>query len=94
MLDVLIPSDSDKIDVLFKTVQKIENIREDLNDAVFGFMPFSNDRDWEAQAEKVFWNSSAMSEFLQLEHLLKMALECANQTIHQLEHSTHAEVAY
>ena len=48
MLDVIIPSDNDKIDVLFKTVQKIEDIREDLNDAVFGFMPFSIDSDWEA----------------------------------------------
>ena len=94
MLDVIIPSDNDKIDVLFKTVQKIEDIREDLNDAVFGFMPFSIDSDWEAQADKIFWNSSAMSEFLQLERLLKMAIECANNAIHQLEHSSQAEVAY
>lgn len=94
MLDVLIPSDNDKIDVLFKTVQKIESIREDLNDAVFGFMPLSNDKDWEIQAENVFWNSSAMSEFLQLEHLLKLARDCAQNAIHQLENSTQAEVAY
>ena len=94
MSEYIMLSYNAKLDALFSAIEKIDGILEDLHASVFMHMPLCRDFDEQQKLDKIFWYSIGMDGILELDSSLRNAKECALNTVHQLEHSTPAEVAY
>ena len=85
---------SAKLDALFDVLHKLDDIDELLRDAIFDYMPFSENDDWQSAADDFFWNSEGMREINDVACALNDARQLTVHAIHTLEESTEAEVAY
>ena len=93
-IEMLTVPRSAKLDALFDVLHKLEDIDEVLSEAIFDYMPFSEDDDWQSEADNFFWNSEGMSEINDVACALNDARQLTVHAIHTLEESTEAEVAY
>ena len=94
MSEYMLPSDDEKLDVLFSTVEKIDSILDDLNVSVWGYFPFCSDFNEQQKLDRLFLNSNGMDAFITLDNLLRNAKDLALRTVHQIGQSTPAEIAY
>ena len=94
MSEYMLPPDDEKLDALFSAVEKIDSIIEDLHNSVFMYMPSCSDFNEQQKLDRLFVSSSGMDGILTLDRLLRDAKNVAMNTVHQIEHSTQAQVAY
>lgn len=94
MSEYMLPSDEAKLEVLFSSMNKIDSILDDLNDAVFSYMPLCSDFEEQQRLDRLFVNSNGMDELLTLDRILRNAKDLALRTVHRLGQTTQAEVAY
>ena len=83
-----------KLDALFDVLSRLEVADAILDDAVYGFVPFSPNEEWQNEADKFFWHSEGMSEINDVAIVLSKARDLARHAIHVLEHTTEAQAAY
>lgn len=94
MSEYMLPSDEEKIDILFTSMNKIDGILDYLNSSIWGYTPLCSDFEEQQKLDRLFFHMEGMEEFLTLDSLLRNAKDLALRTIHRIEHSTPAEVAY
>ncbi len=94
MSEYMLPSDEEKLDILFTSMNKIDGILDYLNSSIWGYTPLCSDIEEQQRLDRLFFNMDGMEEFLTLDRLLMNAKDLALRTIHRIEHSTPAEVAY
>ena len=83
-----------KLDALFDVLNKLNDADEILDDAVYGFVPFSSNEEWQNEADNFFWHSEGMKEINDVAIVLSKARDLARHAIHVLEHTTEAQAAY
>ena len=83
-----------KLDALFDVLHKLEDADEILDDAVYGFVPFSPNDEWQNEADNFFWHSEGMKEINDVALALSKARDLARHAIHVLENTTEAQAAY
>ena len=88
------PSDEEKLDALFGSISKIDSILDDLHNSIWGYLPFCSDFTEQQKLDRLFMNSGGMDGFLNLDSALRNAKDVALRTVHEIGHSTPAEVAY
>ena len=83
----------DKLAALDEVFLKLEKADYILNEAVYRYMPFSSDSQWQDEADKFFWNSEGMHEINDVACAIRNARGLALQAIHALEHTSEAKAA-
>ena len=83
-----------KLDALFDVLNKLNDADEILDDAVYGFVPFSSNEEWQNEADNFFWHSEGMKEINDVAIALSKARDLAKHAIHVLEGTTEAQAAY
>ena len=86
-------SNEDKLHALVDVIRKLDEADHILNDAVYGYMPFSSDSQWQDEADKYFWNSEGMHEINDVACAIRNARGLALHAIHALEHTSEAQAA-
>ena len=83
-----------KLDALFDVLSRLEVADAILDEAVYRFVPFSSNDEWQNEADKIFWNSEGMKEINDVALALSKARDLARHAIHVLEDTSLAQVAY
>ena len=86
-------SKEDKIDALVEAMNKLEEADYILNEAVYAYMPFSADSQWQDEADHFFWNSEGMHEINEVVCAIVKARDLARHAVHVLEGSSEAKAA-
>ena len=86
-------SNEDKLHALADVIRKLDEADYILNDAVYGYMPFSADAQWQDEADKFFWNSEAMHEINDVACAIVKVRDLALHAIHILEGTPEAKAA-
>ena len=83
-----------KLDALFDVLHKLDDADEILRDAIYDYMPMSENDVWQDEADKYFWHSEGMGEINDVAITLRKACDLARHAIHVLEDTSLALVAY
>ena len=83
-----------KLDALFDVLSRLEVADAILDDAVYRFVPFSSNDEWQNEADKIFWYSEGMKEINDVALALSKARDLTRHAIHVLENTTEAQAAY
>ena len=83
-----------KLDALFEVLHKLEDVDELLRDAIYDYMPMSENDEWQDEADEFFWHSEGMGEINDVAIALRKAYDLARHAIHVLEDTSLAQVAY
>lgn len=94
MSEYMLPSDDEKLDVLFSSISKIDSILDDLHEGIWGYLPLCSDFTEQQKLDRLFMNSNGMDAFITLDRILRNAKDLALRTVHQIGQSTPAEVSY
>ena len=86
-------SRENKLNALVEVIHKLEEADDILRDAIYGYMPFSADSEWQDEADKFFWNSEGMHEINDVACAIRNARGLALHAIHALETTSEAKAA-
>ena len=86
-------SKEDKIDALLEAINKLDEADYIINEAVYAYMPFSADSQWQDEADHFFWNSEGMHEINEVVCAIVKARDLALHAVHVLEGTSEAKAA-
>ena len=82
-----------KLHALFDVLRKLNDADELLREAIYDYMPMSENDVWQDEADRYFWNTEGMDEINKVSITLGKACDLARLAIHVLEDTSQAQVA-
>ena len=82
-----------KLHALFDVLRKLEEAEEILWEAIYDYMPMSENDAWQDEADKLFWHSEGMNEINDMDFALRKTRDLAHHAIHVLDDTNQIEVA-
>ena len=92
-IERLTVSKENKLHALVDVIRKLDDADDILSEAVYGYMPFSVDSEWQDEADSFFWNSEGMHEINDVACAIVKARDFALHAICILEGTPEAEAA-
>ena len=92
-IERLTVSKEDKLNALGEVLHKLDEANDILFDAVYGYMPFSADSEWQDEADKFFWGSAGMHEINDVACAILKARDFARHAVLILKGTSEAKAA-
>ena len=86
-------SNENKLHALDVVLLKLDEANDFLFNAVYGYMPFSPDSDWQDEADKLFWGSAGMHEINDTACAILKARDFARHAVLVLKGTSEAKAA-